>query len=679
MLKLTLLYLLIATQMLFSNEITTRILKIEQSLDALPIENRVDSLINLVYLSRFDNPRNALRLAETELKVIENRNDLRAKKGYLLNGIGEIYNRLDQFDVANKYYKRALSIFIDIKDKKGEALVLYNLGFNIISLRDFKKAGEYLLNALNLANETNNLKVAADAQSGLGVLNYIVGNYKEALKWSELGLELATKINYKKGMALANGHIGLAYLSLGNYQKSLFHFQENLKLSSFINDLFGIGEAYEALGVYYLNTDQFNLAFDMLQKATVINEKLGLINSLASTYTNMGVVKEYLNELNESLFYLNKALKLIDGLNDYRLQYYIHRRLSYTYEKLGNYKKALENYRLFKTYNDSVYDNAKNQIVQSIEREAEASKKMFKAKQIEAENNLVRRTQWFLIFSLIFTIILLFFGIYLYSHKKKLNAILSKANLELKLKGDQLQIANDNLILANNDKDKFINILAHDLRSPFFGILGMTSLMYDEFEKMNSSEHKNFLGSLNSSLRNLFEFLNNILNYGKLSNQKFKYEPKQISVCKVINNVLKIFKFNIEEKRIVIKSTFDNNCFVYADENMLETILRNLIANAIKFSNENGTIEINSDIQDNYLKLSIIDKGQGIKTEDLEKILSKNSISTKGTKNEEGSGLGLEICKEYITINKGNYGIESVPNEGTTFWFTVPITKEAAI
>ncbi len=672
MLKNIFLFIIVFTNILFSNEITTRISKIEQSLISLPAENRIDSLINLIYLCRFDLPNKGLKLAEEELKVIEQRNDLLAKKGYLLNGMGEIYNRLDRFEIADKYYLRALSIFNRVKDKSGKALVLYNLGFNTISLRDFKKAGEYLLHALNLAIEVGNHKVEADAQSGLGVLNYIVGNYKEALNRSEMGLKAGTKIDYKRGMALAHGHMGLAYLSLNDYSKALFHFEENLRYSKFINDKFGIGEAYEALGVYYINNNNFNKAFEMLQKATVINEQMGLINSLASTYTNMGVVKEYLGDLNASLNYLNLALELIDGLKDYRLQYYIHRRLSYTYEKLGDYKKALENFRIFKAYSDSVYDNAKNQIVQGIEKEADASKKMFQAKQIESENQLAKRTQLFLTISLVFALILLFLGFYLFKQKRDSNIILSKINDELKLKGKELQLTNENLITANNDKDKFISILAHDLRSPFFGILGITSVLFEEYEKFTKDEHKTYLLSLNGSLRNLFELLDNLLNYGRFTNGKIAYKPGNISICKIIDSIINIFKFNIEEKNIEIVRHRSDECLVFADQNMMETILRNLISNAIKFSKENGKIVISTNLADNFVKVTILDEGIGISDENLENILSQKTVSTKGTKNERGTGMGLELCKEFVNINKGTLGIESKENIGTTIWFTVP-------
>ncbi|HPN37882.1 MAG TPA: tetratricopeptide repeat protein [Melioribacteraceae bacterium] len=672
MTRIILFLLIVFTNVLFSNEITTRINKIEQSLISLSAENRLDSLIHLVYLCRFEQPNKGLKLAEEELRVLEQRGDLLAKKGYLLNGIGEIYNRLDRFNTAEKYYLRALSIFERIKDKSGQALVLYNLGYNTMSLRDFKKAGEYLLKSLTFATESNNKMVEADAQSGMGVLNYIVGNYQEALMRSEIGLNIATKINYKRGIALAHGHLGLAYLSLNQYPKSLFHFNENLNYSKQINDKFGTGEAYEALGVYYINKEDYKKALEMLNNATVISEELGLINSLASSYTNIGVAYEYLDNLQASLNYLNKALKLIDGLKDYRLQYYIHRRLSYTYEKLGDYKKALENFRIFKAFSDSVYDNAKNQIVRGIEKEAEASKKIFQAKQIETENQLVKQTQWFLIISLGFAVIIIILGLYLFKQKRDSNVVLSKINDELKLKGTELQKTNDELIFANKEKDKYISILAHDLRSPFFGILGITSVLFEEYDKFSQDEHKTYLLSLNGSLRNLFELLDNLLNYGRFTNGKIVYKPSVISICKIIDSIINIFKFNIEEKNIQIIRNRSEECLIFADQNMMETVLRNLISNAIKFSKEHGKILISTFVEDNFVKVTILDEGIGISDENLKNILSQKTISTKGTKEERGSGMGLELCKEFISINKGKLGIESRENHGTTIWFTVP-------
>ena len=672
MLKRTILIFLFLYGSVYSNEITSRINRIEKQLPLLPFENRIDSLIHLVYLCRFDMPQKGLSLGEVELKVLAERSDLIAKKGYLLNGMGEIYNRLDRFNIADMYYNRALSIFKRVKDKKGESLVLYNLGYNTMSLRDFKKAGEYLLQALSLAIESGDKKTEGNAQSGLGVLNYIVGNYQEALKRSKLGLDISTQINNKKGIALAYGHLGLAYLSLGDYKKALYNFEKNLYISKLINDKFATGEAYEALSVYYINIEDFNKALEILNKSIAINEELKLINSLASTYTNLGIVYEYLNKLDLSLLYLNKALKLIDGLNDYRLQYYIHRRLSFTYEKLGDYKSALDNYRKFKAFSDSVYDNAKNQIVQAIEKEAEASKKMFKAKQLETENQLVKRTQFFLIISLILVLILLFFGVYYFKQKRDSNIALSKINFELTKQGIELKKINEDLIAANQDKDKFISILAHDLRSPFFGILGITSVLFEEFEKFTNEEHKSYLLSLNGALRNLFELLDNLLNYGRFTNGKIAYNPNKNSVCKTIDTVINIFKFNLEEKNIKVVRERSEECFGYYDQNMIETILRNLLANAIKFSKENSIIIINTHNENNFVKITVLDQGVGISSQNLTNILSLKTVSTKGTKNEHGTGMGLELCMDFVKINKGTMGIESVENKGTTIWFTIP-------
>ncbi len=658
--------------MLLSNGIINRIDNLESKLPNLAYPERLDSVIHLVHLCRYQKPEIGLKIGEETLDNIKNNSKYLSFKAYLLNGLGEIYNRLDNHDKANEYYFNALDIFNKIKDKNGKALVLYNIGYNEISFGRFKESGNYFLDALNLSKECNNKQIESNANNGLAILNYIVGNYKTALERANSALNIATQINYKSGIALANGHLGLIYLDLRNIEKSLYHLNKSLDYYVYINDLFSIGETYDAIGVYYVIINDNTKAIDVLNKSISISEKLGLQNSLASAYTNLGVAYENLDQLDLSLYYLKKALQIISNINNNRLRYYIHRRLSFTYEKKGDYKSSLENYRLYKAYSDSVYDNVKNLIIQGVEKEAEAVKKLSKAKQIEAESKLIKQTQLFLIIVLVFTLFLLLSVYYFFRQKRKSNILLTQMNDRLEIKSNKLQTLNKELEQTNEEKDKFISILAHDLRSPFFGILGTTSLMHNKYDNYSNEERKSLLVSLNSSLQALFTLLENLLNFGRFYKGKIKFNPINLNICNTVKDILNLLKFNIEEKNITLTTKNCNNFIVFADKNMLEIILRNLLSNAIKFVKQNGKIEISAEDLGNFIKINVTDNGVGINKENLEKINSQQEFTTIGSKDEKGTGLGLTLCKDFIKVNKGEFGIESQENIGTTVWFTLP-------
>lgn len=633
---------------------------------------RLDSVIHLVYLCRYQKPEIGIKIGEETLNSIKDNSKYLNFKAYLLNGLGEIYNRLDKFDKAHEYYFNALSIFNKIKDKNGKALVLYNIGYNEINFGHFKEAGNYFLESLSLSKECNNKIIESYAYNGLAILNYIVGNYNVALEHAKNALNIATKINYSSSIALAHGHLGLIYLDLKDFDNSLFYLNKSLNYYLNINDKFAICETYDALGVYYVITNDNIKAVKFLKESIKISTELGLLNTLASSYTNLGVAFENLNQLDLSLFYLNKALQIISEVKDYRLKYYIHRRLSFTYEKKGDYKSALKNYRFYKAYSDSVYDNVKNLIITGIEKEAAAEKKMLNAKKLEAESKLAKQTQLILIITLIFTLFLLFTIIYFFRQKRKSNILLTQINDRLEIKSNKLEALNKELKDTNEEKDKFINILAHDLRSPFFGILGATSLIHKDYDYYTNEERKSLLASVNGSLQSLFTLLENLLAFGRFSKGKINFNPIKLNICEIINNILDILKFNIQEKNIIVSSKNCDKVSVFADKDMLEILLRNTISNAIKFVKEGGKIEILAEDLDDFVKISIQDNGVGISKENLEMINLNNEFTTRGSKNEKGSGLGLTICKEFIKINNGKFGIESQENYGTTVWVTVP-------
>jgi PAS domain S-box-containing protein len=226
----------------------------------------------------------------------------------------------------------------------------------------------------------------------------------------------------------------------------------------------------------------------------------------------------------------------------------------------------------------------------------------------------------------------------------------------------------------NTSKDKFFTIIAHDLRSPFNSLLGLTEYAASENNEMTAEEMKAFSMNISKSAKTIYNLLENLLQWSRIHTGKIDYYPDYFDLNEIVNKMVSIYNNNLESKNISLKVDCTPDVKVYADSNMVETILRNLISNAIKFTNKGGEIKITSESVDKFIKLSVSDNGIGIDENILPKLFKiDENISSKGTYNETGSGLGLILCKEFIEMNKGKLTVTSKRGAGSTFSFTLPI------
>jgi PAS domain S-box-containing protein len=227
------------------------------------------------------------------------------------------------------------------------------------------------------------------------------------------------------------------------------------------------------------------------------------------------------------------------------------------------------------------------------------------------------------------------------------------------------------------DKDKFFSIIAHDLRSPFNAFLGYTQMMAEEMGSMSITELQKIAVLMNNSATNLYSLLDNLLNWTRMKQGLFSYEPQKIVLADICSDAIEVLRQNAEEKNIEIDVIINKNFNVFADINMVKTIIRNLVANAIKFTNVNGTIKINAYQTPESVIISVSDNGVGIQPDILGKLFRISDVQTKkGTANETGTGLGLLLCKELVEKHNSKIWVESVAGIGSDFRFTLPASME---
>ncbi|MFC0878215.1 ATP-binding protein [Saccharicrinis sp. FJH2] len=232
---------------------------------------------------------------------------------------------------------------------------------------------------------------------------------------------------------------------------------------------------------------------------------------------------------------------------------------------------------------------------------------------------------------------------------------------------------NKELSTINEEKNRFFSIIAHDIRTPFTAILGFSELLYDEYFELNDETRRNYIKTIKRSGEQTYQFIENLLIWTRSQMNKIVYNPVKIKVCDLIKLMEDIFRPVYEKKKIQFISSCKSDMYIFADEDMLKTSLRNLISNAIKYTFPGGKVELNSNTSGNKINISVKDNGVGMDEEKTALLFSLNKgFSTPGTENESGTGLGMIICKEFVTKNKGSIKVSSKKGKGSTFTLTFP-------
>ncbi len=245
---------------------------------------------------------------------------------------------------------------------------------------------------------------------------------------------------------------------------------------------------------------------------------------------------------------------------------------------------------------------------------------------------------------------------------------------ELKRSEEEIQLKNLELQRVNAEKDKFFSIIAHDLRSPFNGFLGLTEVMAEGLSGMTVEEIQKIVTLMKNSATNLNHLLVNLLEWSRMERGLTSFTPESCFLISVVEESLVLVSEAAKVKDISINYEIPENLAVVADKNMLESILRNLASNAVKFTPQRGLVTISAkSLPDQWIELSIRDTGIGMSHNIINNLFRlDNNSGRRGTNGELSSGLGLIICKDFVEKHGGKLGVESQEGEGTTFHFTLP-------
>jgi len=588
------------------------------------------------------------------------------------------------FDISLKksayYADSALLESRKINNKKGEADALNKLGNIHWATSNYNAAMERYLEALEIREKIRDSAGIAGCYNNLGIIASEFKDYDVAIEYTQKAYAINNKINNISDIATNYNNLGTYYHEMKEYSKALNYYFMNLNLLEELDDKTSLSYTLNNIGEIYNENKKYSEALPYYTRALKIQEEINETSGIAVSKLNLGDVYLKMGDLENAYLFLYECLNISKKIGYRDVQSYCYELLAKYYKEKENFREALKYSQLFSETEDSIFSEqtskrfAEMQVSFELElkdKEIELMKKNEELKNLHLikENNRII----YLAISLLLITFLVLLVIRSYFLRKKNLQSVKKKNVELFYSSKKLKKSEIRLKDTNESMDKFFSIIAHDLINPFHALFTLAEMLNNQNEELEKEEVIKYSQLIHTSAKNLYNLLNNLLQWTKAQTGKLDNKPDYLDANNQVNTVIAILNIAAKEKKIELISSINKNHKVYCDENLLLTILRNLIHNAIKYSKNGGKIKISTVVKNDFVEFSIADNGIGISKTNLDNLFHiKHSFSTKGTNNEEGTGLGLILCKEFVEIMGGKIWAESTPGTGATFKFTVP-------
>ncbi|MBC8415241.1 MAG: tetratricopeptide repeat-containing sensor histidine kinase [Candidatus Cloacimonetes bacterium] len=560
--------------------------------------------------------------------------DERGNTKRLLN-IGKIYYYEGGFNKALEYYQKAADNSEVFHDELGNAHAYKEMGSVYKAWQQYPKAKEYYEKALHIYDTLGEDKRSANVLNELGSVYRHEKDFQKAIEYQKKSLKIKEEIGYKYGIASSLNSLGISYKQLKDYDRALEYYQRALEIQQNISDEMGVAATISNIGVVYLKMGKHKKALQNFWESNTLAHKIGynqlIINNLQAISDVYSGQKNY----EQSLDYLSRSVALKDSIfNEEKHKQFAEMQTKYETEKK--------------------------------ERENESLRYDLELKRLEIERQKIQRN-----FLAMIAGIILISAIIIYIQLRAKN----RAFLALKKANEMISNQKTELERLNKTRDRFFSIISHDLRNSLVTTKMGVELL-DNIEDLDKEEMFVVVHEIKSSVEIVSKLLENLLEWARIQIGRIWVEPEDFSLSEVLDDVLLTVRAKLEQKYITLTSKLDSTLIINADRNMVFSVLQNLITNAIKFTNENGLIKISQEKANQDLMIVISDNGIGMSSDRLSRLFKVDEIvSTPGTNEEKGTGLGLILCKEFIEKNGGSITVESKDLKGTTVSFTLPLKK----
>lgn len=622
------------------------------SLQNQPDSTKIKKLNALSLKIRGQNPQLSIRLANAAKDIGES-GKCKIYLAESINIIGVIYRNLGNLSEAMRYHQQALIIAKESHDKPQIAYSYNNISVVHRVASNYTLAFEEAISAVKLFDELKDIQGMAFTYVNLGNIFYDQNIYNEALKYYQKSLEIRRIQKEPIGLGQALGLIANTYFKMGKTKEALDTYFETEKICTQTENKRGLAQTWNGIAKVLALEGKFNDAIDYRQKSVQLFRELKYIDETVITCGQLCLL--YYKTKNPALGqkYISEALSMYPKVRSLETKIELYRMAGEFYEDINRKDSALFYYKKYMYINDSVQHN--NNVSKFAQIEAlYLNEKAIRENTILTKDIAANKRQT--IYLVLIILLVIFLAVLTYSRFHSVRETNKKLN-EL-----------------NGMKDTFFRIIAHDLKSPFNAVFGYLSIMKSNYSSLSDDEKQFFINSIDGAINKSYQLLEQLLLWSRSNTGKLEFNPVELDLENIINNNIVLLSPVAEQKEITINYIHEGSVKITADEEMIKTVIRNFISNSIKFTNPGGKIEVHSNKKGKNVLISIKDNGVGM-TEEQSKNLFRidKSSSTTGTKGEQGTGLGLIICKEFVEKHNGKITVASVKGEGTEFTITLPL------
>ena len=618
-----------------------------------------------------ENPAIALQKAQLAWTLARKESLPKQEAKALLN-LGRSEARLNNdSEAALNYCFEALTLFTSMQLHQEMINTLFWIGQIYYGSGDFQQAIEHLMEASHEATKIKDIRWLARISQELGVALSAVGLHDEAMSVLKNSLKYFRQLNNIRQIAETLDRLAQVYLAQEDFYHAYLNQNEALRIRKTLDSRDDIAASFYGLGHIYFKQSKLDSAYFYYRQTLNIVVKSDNHLLLARTLNGLGAIFLNYGEYERALNYLKEAelVAQIAGAVPMKRTFEM---IFECYFSLRDYKNALIYKELFADINDFIFkENSQKTIgpqaryaIDEKERDLEILKK-----DIDNQNLAFEKQKDFknflVILSLLLGIIIVMYIIIL-RNKMQHNHQLQEINQKVVEQNGQLKE-------LNATKDRFFSIIGHDLRSPLNSLSSFSDLLINHTNTLKPEEIKMVASNLSKSVKNLNNLLENLLMWSRSQSAGITIKKENVPIIKIVEENFLLFETIAANKKIKLSNQLPVDLYGYCDFNTTNTIMRNLLANALKFTGESGEVKVTGSSKNNYIEISVVDSGTGMDSETIANLFKiDKKQSAPGTANEKGTGLGLFLCKDFAEKNGGELTVSSELGKGSCFTFTLP-------
>ena len=567
--------------------------------------------------------------------------------------------------------QRGLQLATTLQFEKGMALCNLTIGVAYGMKGMYPQSLDHHLRALQLSEKLGMRGLIGNDYTNIAIIYSNMRDYQHALEYFQRSLQIARDFPRDNGVATAYLNIGDVYKNASKLDSAISYTQHALGLSEKAHDSMILSVSLSNLGDIYNKKLQPAQALGLLERSLQLSKDMHDADGVAYTYGSLAETYRLLGSLQKSITYAQNSLeaaRAIHAVETIKTAYHI---LYADYLAGKEYSRALDYRNREVALNDSIYTLEKEKQIKLLQSDYELQQKQHQVDLLQNESlrqiTALQQGRIRLYFIVSCTALLIIWAFFLSRNnrqRKRINRLLSDHNKEILRR-------NEELAALNELKNKLFSIIGHDLRSPIATLIGFVDLLKNQ--SLSPDQIRHFGVLMGDSLLDTASLLDNLLFWAKSQMNGLRVRAQGFDIVPVLKQNAALIASRALKKKILLSLELPSEpVTAFADQAMIDLVIRNLLDNALKFSGEGDTVRLSAVTAPEGVTVSISDTGKGIPAGDQSKIFNSFSFTTAGTSQEKGSGLGLSLCKEMIEKNNGRIWFESTVGVGTTFTFLLP-------